>query len=112
MSQFQTLQFSMTLDRWRRERERDQLYAGADGGLRPLPLGRGSAWRPPTTSYWVVMWENARPCAGRGVGWAVAWGGRGGEVGEPDGQSGKFLWKAGPLRGVFGGVWTALAAVD
>ena len=46
MSQFQTLQFSMTLDRWRRERERDQLYAGADGGLRPLPLGRGSAWRP------------------------------------------------------------------
>ena len=63
MSQFQTLQFSMTLDRWRRERERDQLYAGADGGLRPLPLGRGSAWRPPTTSYWVVMWENARPCA-------------------------------------------------
>eukprot|EP01043_Picozoa_sp_COSAG02_P058166 COSAG02_NODE_7194_length_3126_cov_6.047572_2_plen_84_part_00 len=43
MSQFQTLQFSMTLDRWRRERERDQLYAGADGGLRPLPLGRGIA---------------------------------------------------------------------
>ena len=38
MSQFQTLQFSMTLDRWWRERERDQLYAGADGGLRPLPL--------------------------------------------------------------------------
>jgi hypothetical protein len=57
VSQFQTLQFSMTLDRWRRERERDQLYAGADGGLRPLPLGRGSAWRPPTTSYWVVMRE-------------------------------------------------------
>ena len=27
MSQFQTLQFSMTLDRWRCERERDQLYA-------------------------------------------------------------------------------------
>ena len=25
--------------------ERDQLYAGADGGLRPLPLGRGSMWR-------------------------------------------------------------------
>jgi hypothetical protein len=67
VSQFQTLQFSMTLDRWWRERERDQLYAGADGGLRPLPLGRGSAWRPPTTSYWVVMWENARPCAGRSV---------------------------------------------
>ena len=75
VSQFQTLQFSMTLGWWRRARERDQLYAGADGGLRPLPLGRGSAWRPPTTSYWVVLRENARPCAGRGVGWAVAWGG-------------------------------------
>ena len=49
----------MTLDRWWRERERDQLYAGADGGLRPLPLVRGGAWRPPTTSYWVVMRENA-----------------------------------------------------
>ena len=96
MSQFQTLQFSMTLDRWRRERERDQLYAGADGGLRPLPLGRGSAWRPPTTSYWVVMWENARPCAGRGVGWAVAWGGRGGEVGEPEGAEGAHLGGVGP----------------
>ena len=85
MSQFQALQFSMTLDRWRRERERDQLYAWADGGLRPLPLGWGSAWRPHATSCWVVMEENARPSAGRGVGWAVAWGRRGGEVGEPEG---------------------------
>ena len=87
----------MTLDRWRRERERDQLYAGADGGLRPLPLGRGSAWRPPTTSYWVVMRENARPCAGRGVGGAVAWGGRGGEVGEPEGAEGAHLGGVHPL---------------
>ena len=77
MSQFQTLQFSMTLDRWRRERETDGYMLGLTVVFAPSPLGGGARGAPPPHRIGWFCERTRAPL--QGVAWAGLW--RGGEEG-------------------------------
>ena len=49
-------------------RERRRAIRGADGDVRPLPLGRGSTWRPADRCGQADQCAYVRPSEGRGVG--------------------------------------------